>query len=333
MAHQMKNLCGFYVFHCVEGAFGASSGGTPKIKKWGPARWTQKWSWSWLGRPLFTCLDTNHLHHRQQTSLKFPKTAAAHGLSWCILGIDFDDLRSALQPFLMSFHASLIDFWSVCLAVCPCDLPITGKIVCLHFCFFASPRAASPFGYLVSQVYFSECFGKSLCRMDFFSLFGWNARWHLLPRPFLSCPSPLGACMAAEDAQGPVTWKKNISLQALHHHWPWVIPEHGPVAKYCQTPVFVCRASVRWDCVCRIVVTFFQTPLFHNCLKVAIYQVDSTPSPDVAIPPLNPRQSFCCHSSAQCQGHSLFLPCVLWECPVVLGADEGMWQARSFRLL
>ena len=29
MAHQMKNLCGFSVFHCVEGAFGASSGGTP----------------------------------------------------------------------------------------------------------------------------------------------------------------------------------------------------------------------------------------------------------------------------------------------------------------
>ena len=32
MAHQMKNLCGFSVFHCVEGAFGASSGGTPKMK-------------------------------------------------------------------------------------------------------------------------------------------------------------------------------------------------------------------------------------------------------------------------------------------------------------
>ena len=32
MAHQMKNLCGFSVFHCAEGAFGASSGGTPKMK-------------------------------------------------------------------------------------------------------------------------------------------------------------------------------------------------------------------------------------------------------------------------------------------------------------
>ena len=32
MAHQMKNLCGFSVFHCVEGACGASSGGTPKWK-------------------------------------------------------------------------------------------------------------------------------------------------------------------------------------------------------------------------------------------------------------------------------------------------------------
>ena len=32
MAHQMKNLCGFSVFHRVQGAFGASSGGTPKMK-------------------------------------------------------------------------------------------------------------------------------------------------------------------------------------------------------------------------------------------------------------------------------------------------------------
>ena len=32
MAHQMKNLCGFSVFHCVEGAFDASSGGIPKMK-------------------------------------------------------------------------------------------------------------------------------------------------------------------------------------------------------------------------------------------------------------------------------------------------------------
>ena len=32
MAHQMKNLFGFSVFHCVEGAFGASSGqnGVPR---------------------------------------------------------------------------------------------------------------------------------------------------------------------------------------------------------------------------------------------------------------------------------------------------------------
>ena len=36
MAHQMKNLCGFSVFHCVEGPFGASSGGTPKIKNGAP---------------------------------------------------------------------------------------------------------------------------------------------------------------------------------------------------------------------------------------------------------------------------------------------------------
>ena len=28
--------------------------GNPKNGKWGPARWTQKWSWSWLGRPLFS---------------------------------------------------------------------------------------------------------------------------------------------------------------------------------------------------------------------------------------------------------------------------------------
>ena len=36
MAHQMKHLCGFSVFHCVEGAFGASSGGTPKINNRAP---------------------------------------------------------------------------------------------------------------------------------------------------------------------------------------------------------------------------------------------------------------------------------------------------------
>ena len=32
MAHQMKGLCVFSVFHCVEGAFGAAAGGTPKMK-------------------------------------------------------------------------------------------------------------------------------------------------------------------------------------------------------------------------------------------------------------------------------------------------------------
>ena len=32
MAHQMQNLGVFSVFHYVEGAFGAASGGTPKIK-------------------------------------------------------------------------------------------------------------------------------------------------------------------------------------------------------------------------------------------------------------------------------------------------------------
>ena len=36
MAHQMKNLCGFSAFHCVEGAFGASSGGYPKMKNGAP---------------------------------------------------------------------------------------------------------------------------------------------------------------------------------------------------------------------------------------------------------------------------------------------------------
>ena len=32
MAHQMKNHCVFSVFHCVEGACGAASEGTPKMK-------------------------------------------------------------------------------------------------------------------------------------------------------------------------------------------------------------------------------------------------------------------------------------------------------------
>ena len=36
MAHQMKNLCVFSVFHCVEGAFGAASRGTPKTQNGAP---------------------------------------------------------------------------------------------------------------------------------------------------------------------------------------------------------------------------------------------------------------------------------------------------------
>ena len=32
MTHQMKNLCVFSLFHCVEGGFDAASGGTPKMK-------------------------------------------------------------------------------------------------------------------------------------------------------------------------------------------------------------------------------------------------------------------------------------------------------------
>ena len=36
MAHQMKNLCGFSVFHCAERAFGTSSGGCPNMKNRDP---------------------------------------------------------------------------------------------------------------------------------------------------------------------------------------------------------------------------------------------------------------------------------------------------------
>ena len=34
--HRMEDLCGFSVLRCVEGAFGASSGGTPKLKNGAP---------------------------------------------------------------------------------------------------------------------------------------------------------------------------------------------------------------------------------------------------------------------------------------------------------
>ena len=88
MTHQMKILCVFSVFHCVEEAFGASSGGTQKwktgpqemnskmvvvmvgpsltkqpkakvfeIEKWGSARWAQEWLWLCLGRRLWKCND------------------------------------------------------------------------------------------------------------------------------------------------------------------------------------------------------------------------------------------------------------------------------------
>ena len=36
MAHQMKDFCGFSVLHYVQGASGASSGGTPKLKNGTP---------------------------------------------------------------------------------------------------------------------------------------------------------------------------------------------------------------------------------------------------------------------------------------------------------
>ena len=36
MAHEMTNLFGFSVFHCAEGAFGASSGGAPKMQNGAP---------------------------------------------------------------------------------------------------------------------------------------------------------------------------------------------------------------------------------------------------------------------------------------------------------
>ena len=40
-----------------------------KNEKWGPARWTQKWSWSWLGRPLFTLLQVaTHAAHASPRS-------------------------------------------------------------------------------------------------------------------------------------------------------------------------------------------------------------------------------------------------------------------------
>ena len=52
MAHQMKNLCGFSVFHCVEGAFGASSGGTPKMKNGAPRDELKNGRGLGWGRPL-----------------------------------------------------------------------------------------------------------------------------------------------------------------------------------------------------------------------------------------------------------------------------------------
>ena len=68
MAHQMKNLCGFSVFHCVEGAFGASSGGTPKMKNGAPRDELKNWSWSWLGRPLLQ--EPKRTPHQFQKSLR-----------------------------------------------------------------------------------------------------------------------------------------------------------------------------------------------------------------------------------------------------------------------
>ena len=55
MTHRMKDLCIFSVFHCAEGCrrgIWCVIRGYPQNEKWGPARWTQKWVWSWLGRRL-----------------------------------------------------------------------------------------------------------------------------------------------------------------------------------------------------------------------------------------------------------------------------------------
>ena len=51
MADQIENLCVFSGLHCRKGNWGGIHG-CPKIKKRGSARWTQKWLWSCLGRPL-----------------------------------------------------------------------------------------------------------------------------------------------------------------------------------------------------------------------------------------------------------------------------------------
>ena len=55
MAHQMKNLCVFSVFQCVEGAFGAASRGYPKNENGAPQDELKNGvvvDGSCLGRPL-----------------------------------------------------------------------------------------------------------------------------------------------------------------------------------------------------------------------------------------------------------------------------------------
>ena len=127
--------------------------------------------------------------------------------------------------------------------------------------------------------------GKSLCRMDFFRFWG-----GIFGGVYFQDPSCLVLLLLVHAWQqkmhrGQSPEKRASSLQALNHHRPWVIPEHGPVAKYCQALVFVCRASVRWDCVCRIVATLFQTPFATIVWKWPSIKLTVRPVPMLPSPP------------------------------------------------
>ena len=82
MAHQMKNLCVFSVLHCVEGAFGASSRGTPKLKHGVPRDELKNGCGCVCTVPYFG-LSGPVLRDPARLSRRYPPLLRAMGL-WCL---------------------------------------------------------------------------------------------------------------------------------------------------------------------------------------------------------------------------------------------------------
>ena len=80
--------------------------GYPKNEKWGPARWTQKWSWSWLGRRLLPA-PKNKFQLRPPCVLVRERTQEWSGTENYIPGSSWS-LYGLAEPLYSSFVTGLI---------------------------------------------------------------------------------------------------------------------------------------------------------------------------------------------------------------------------------